>query len=272
MRFLIFGDLHGKLPKIHYRDFDAIIAPGDFCSSDARKYMFQALKKKVEWHEFTGRKKAREIIKKSLSDGRNVLERLNSFKVPVFIVPGNWDWTGDASDWNFLNRDHYKTILKGLKNVFDVDHKLFSILEYDFIGYGIHPSPEYPQNKEDMKRLESNLKQIKKEYESECRRMSHLFRKASKKVIFLSHNVPFNTPLDIILSNNSRYGQHFGSLIVRQMINKYKPLINVAGHMHEHFGKCKIGRTICVNAGYGPSKNILLEIEQNRIKRLEFHK
>ena len=76
---------------------------------------------------------------------------------------------------------------------------------------------------------------------------------------------------DIITDKSPRKGQHFGSLIVREMINKYEPLVDIAGHMHEHFGKCKIGRTICINAGYGPNKNILLEIENNKIKSLEFH-
>jgi len=43
-KFLIIGDLHGNKPKIYSNDFDAIIAPGDFCSDALRKYMFQAQK------------------------------------------------------------------------------------------------------------------------------------------------------------------------------------------------------------------------------------
>ncbi len=34
MRFLIVGDLHGQMPKIHFKEFDAIIAPGDFCPDE----------------------------------------------------------------------------------------------------------------------------------------------------------------------------------------------------------------------------------------------
>lgn len=30
MKLLIIGDLHGNKPKIHFKDFDAIIAPGIF--------------------------------------------------------------------------------------------------------------------------------------------------------------------------------------------------------------------------------------------------
>ncbi len=27
MKFLIIGDLHGQIPEVHYKSFDAIIAP-----------------------------------------------------------------------------------------------------------------------------------------------------------------------------------------------------------------------------------------------------
>jgi len=278
MKFLIFGDLHGNIPKVHYKNFDAVITPGDFCSDDARKYMFLALKEnlkknsRIDWYDLIGRENAEEIIKKSMSDGRKVLEKLNSFGVPVYTVPGNWDWTSDeASSWNFLRKDHYKNLVKGFDNIIDVNHKIKDTGDYEFIGYGISSGPEYPQDKEDLKRLKLYLKDIKKEYENELRKIDFLFKKASKPIIFLSHNVPFNTPIDIIIDKSPRKGQHFGSLIVREMINKYEPLVDIAGHMHEHFGKCKIGRTICINAGYGPNKNILLEIENNKIKSLEFH-
>jgi aspartyl-tRNA synthetase len=45
MRFLVVGDLHGNKPNIHFKDFDAIIAPGDFCSDAHRKNIFANLKK-----------------------------------------------------------------------------------------------------------------------------------------------------------------------------------------------------------------------------------
>ena len=111
MKFLIIGDLHGKKPKIHFKDFDAIIAPGDFCSDESKKYMFRALKErlvtpksKTEWYDIVGKKEAKKIIMKSLSDGRKILAKLNSYGVPVYIVPGNWDWTPFVEreiNWNF---------------------------------------------------------------------------------------------------------------------------------------------------------------------------
>src|SRR3989338_10560196 len=133
MKFLIVGDLHGNMPKIHYKNFDAVIAPGDFCSDAVRKYMFKALKlwmenpkERLEWYDLSevGRTKAKKEIKKSIKDGRKILERLNSLGVPVYIVPGNWDWTKNKdSEWKFLKQDHYKKLISGLKNIVDVYHR-----------------------------------------------------------------------------------------------------------------------------------------------------
>ena len=144
MRFLIIGDLHGQKPVIHFTQFDAIIAPGDFCSDALRTVMFQALR-------------------------------------------------------------------KNLKN-------------------------------------------------------------PNTNVRFLTHNVPFNTPIDEITDKNSpRVGYHFGSLLARELIEKHQPLVCIGGHMHEHFTSCRIGKTTAINAGFGSFVNVLLELQSNTIQKLEFH-
>lgn len=278
MNILIIGDLHGRKPKIYSKKFDAIIAPGDFCSDALRKYMFQAIRinlkkgSNVKWYEIIGKRRARKMIKKSLSDGRKVLEYLNSFNVPVYVVPGNWDWVAEKSEWNFLRKNHYKKLIENLSNIIDVHYKIKKINEYQIIGYGLSSGPEYPQNREDIERLSKReLKRAEKNYKKILNKVSLLFKKASKPIIFLSHNVPFNTPIDKITDKKSpRYGYHYGSLVVRKIIEKYQPLISIGGHMHEHFGKCKIRKTICINAGFGPNVNTLLELENGKIKKLIF--
>lgn len=282
MKFLVIGDLHGNKPNIYFKGFDAIIAPGDFCSDAPRKYMFQALRKKLEnpdseikWYDIVGKRQARKMIKKSLLDGREVLKQLNSFGVPVYVVPGNWDWTKDKdSDWDFLKQDHYRTLIRGLSNIIDIHHRIVDIGNYHIIGHGISSGPEYPQYKEDLEKLKpEELAKRKREYERNLKKVSSLFEKASKPIIFLSHNVPFNTPLDKITNKNSpRYGYHYGSLIAREMSEKYQPLVCIAGHIHEHFGKCKIGKTICINVGFGSDVNVWLELSGNKIKKLKFHR
>ena len=279
MKFLIIGDLHGNKPNIYYEGFDAIIGPGDFCSDAARKYMFLTVKErmknpnsKIQWYDIVGRREARKIVKKSLSDGKKILKYLDSFDVPVYIVPGNWEWTKDkSSEWDFLKIDHYKELVKEFPNIIDVHRKLVDVGDYQIIGHGISFGPEYPQYPDELAEIEPKfLQKIRREYEGTSRKVSPLFKKAKKPVIFLSHNVPFNTDLDKIRVRCSpRRGRHYGSLIAREMIDKYQPLVCIGGHMHENFGKCKLGKTTCVNAGFGPHVNIWLELEKNKIKKLE---
>jgi len=277
MRFLIIGDLHGNKPNIHFTEFDAIVAPGDFCSDAVRKYAFKAQREGTIWYKLIGKRKARKFINKSLSDGRKVLEYLNSFGVPVYVVPGNWDWTQrDDPDWPFLKHNHYKSIIDRLSNIIDVHFKLKDAGEYQIIGYGVSSGPEFPQYKEELEGLKpGELSDLKKKYESKLARLVKLFeksKKTSKPTIFLSHNVPLNTRLDKITNKeSSKYNYHYGSLIARDIIEEYQPLVCIGGHMHEHFGKCKIGRTTVINAGYGSDVNVLMELSQNRIKYLKFY-
>ena len=288
MKFLIIGDLHGNKPSIYRKDFDAIIAPGDFCSDAPRKVMFQALKErlqnpksKVTWYDLVGKKKAKQMVLQSLKDGRAILKQLNSYGVPVYLVPGNWDWTGKTEyatskkdAWKFLQTNHYKTLTKGLKNLKDVYHKSVNISEHIIIGHGITSGPEIPQYKEDKARLtKQQLLQGKKRYKKLHTKVASLFKKAKKPIIFLSHNVPFNTPIDKITDKRSpRVGYHYGSLLTRQLIDKYQPLVCIGGHMHEHFTSCKVGETTAINAGFGSHVNVFLEVKGNKIKELKFIK
>ncbi len=283
MKFLIIGDLHGKMPNFYYKNFDAIIAPGDFCSTDAmKKYMFQALKKnmqnpnsRVEWYDIIGKRKAKQLIKKSLSDGRKILEKLNSLNIPVYTVPGNADWAEeDLYPWDYLRQNHFKKLTKGLTNIIDVHQRIIDIGEYQIIGYGISWGPEYPQYEEDLKKFKpEKLKKRKKTYEKRMKKLTSLFEKATKPVIFISHNVPFNTKIDKIINKDSpRNGYHNGSIITRELIEKYQPVVCIGGHIHEHFAKCKIKKTTAINAGYGPNVNVWLELSKEKIKKIEFHK
>jgi len=276
-KFLIIGDLHGNKPQIYDKNFDAIIAPGDFCSDALRKYMFQALKIRIEtkdnsinWYDVIPKKKAKKEVTKSLKDGRKILEYLNSFNKPVFALPGNWDWTGDK-DWSFLNKDYWKSyLIKGLRNIRNCHKNKFKFKDLTIIGHGITSSPEYPQ-KETIKRYtKKELITKKKNYNKLFNEMNKKFKR-EKNVIFLTHNVPYNTKLDKIINKDSPLNKkHMGSYLARQLIIKNKPLVSIGGHIHEHFGKDKLGKTIIINAGFGSFVNTILEIKDNMITKLEF--
>lgn len=283
MNFLVVGDLHGEMPEIYFKNYNAIIAPGDFCSSnETRKLMFENLKKRLdnpkydgEWYELVGKRRARELINKSIADGRFILERLNSLGVPVYTVPGNNDWFSDKdSKWDYLKKNHFNDLIKGLPNIISVHEKRVDLSVCELIGYGLSSGPEIPQYAEDLRRLKRNeLSKKKRLHDREFSKLSSLFKSASKPVIFLSHNVPFNSDVDAINNPSSpRNGQHFGSLIARELIDKHQPLICIGGHMHEYFTSCDLGKTKVVNAGYGSKVNVFIEVSIKGIKRLEFHK
>ena len=261
-------------------EFDAIIAPGDFCSDAAKKYMFEVIrmreknqKSKIRWYDLVGEVKAKQMVKQSLKDGRKVLEFLNKQNVPVYVVPGNWDWARADKDRGLFGKDWFPALINGLNNIRNLHYKKLSVDGVDLIGYGLSSFPEVPQTAKEKRILgKKRLQQTKKEFSNSISRLSKLFKKSKHPVLFLSHNVPFNTPLDLITWKESpRYGQHFGSVVARKIVEKHQPLVCIGAHMHEHFTSCKLGKTICINSGFGSKVNVLLEIKDNKIKQLKFY-
>ena len=283
MKFLVVGDLHGQKPKIHFKDFDAIIAPGDFCSDEVTKYIFRNLRKQrknpdyeLEWWDEVGIKKATKMLDNALKDGRKILEFLNSFGKPVFLVPGNHDQMGYKEyDWKRYRQNNWSKLKKGLKNVVDLHFKLRKWNGINFIGYGVVSGPEIPKYKEDKKRLTSEeLKEKKKEYKEKKDKLLKLLKKSKKPVIFIPHDIPFNTRLDKINNPSSpANGKHYGSVIARELVDRFQPLLCIGGHMHEHFGKTKVGKTTVINAGFGGKVNILVDLDENKgkIRSIKFY-
>jgi|SRR3989339_389082 len=276
MKFLIIGDLHGAMPKIKIKDFDAIIAPGDFCSdkgirgayAKAYKEYIKTHDMSKEWWDYCGKKKAKQYSMNSINRGKQILKFLDSFNKPVYLVPGNWDWTeGSTTNWRFMNKDFWnKYIMKGHKNIIDIHKKIIDIGEFAFIGYGICNGPEllryrhygrFPKKKHE--KSQKALKKLLAEYNT-------LFKKAKKPVIFISHNVPYKI-LDLIKDKKSvMHGYHYGSLLARRMVMKHKPLLCIGGHMHENYGKKVLGKTTVINSGFGADVNTLVEIKNNKLR------
>ena len=64
---------------------------------------------------------------------------------------------------------------------------------------------------------------------------------------------------------------HVGSQGVRDMIEKYQPLMGLHGHIHESSGFTFIGKTLCVNPGseYGEGqlRGFVIELNPTEIVR-----
>jgi Icc-related predicted phosphoesterase len=284
MKFLIIGDLHDQTPEIHFENFEAILSVGDICDTDyIREIQFEQIQKKMKdpsyqfspWYEIMGRRKARQEIEKTLLKARKLVEFLASFNVPVYIVPGNADLaTEPTAKWSFMKTDFLEELIRGVDNVKNIHGKTVDLGEFRLIGYGFSHGPEYPQEKGDRSFFSKDeLARKLKNYQSTLGKINGLFKKAKGPVIFLSHNTPYNTPIDRIEAAGSfRDGHHIGSLVARKMIDKYNPQVFIGGHMHEHYGEVSLGKTVCIAAGYGQNANTLLETESGVVGRINFSK
>ena len=252
MKALIIGDCHGERPEIpENEEFDMILAVGDICggTDEMRSAMFRARDEEKEWQEIFGEEEARREVEKSIEEGREILEQLDSLGVPVLIVPGNWDWTGENSEWEFLEGKGYPQMLEEFENIYNLNFNSREIEGWNFVGYGPCSGPEIPQYEDDEPETEEERENIQEDYREKKQKLEALMDE-SEKTVLLSHNAPHNTLLDKIDNEDSPvHGRHYGSVIVRELIEKYSPEFSVAGHMHEAEGEETVEETECLNTG-----------------------
>lgn len=303
MKILAIGDLHGRKPKIHFKDFDCIVQVGDVCDDkEFRPYIkkwFDALKKDREntpsVDEFIiqkiGKKGLKKLESNSLKVGRKIFEYLNSFGKPVLIIPGNWDQSfgktkikdPDKDDYSYMKYfyeswlgDKINTKLtEGLKNIKDCQFKNKEFNGINFLGYGLTSSYEHYKRKKVLNITKSQHETLKKSYLKLIEKLFISYAKRNKnlKTIFISHNIPRDTKLDLVKNKNSHAnGKHLGSSIARKFCEKYQPLLCIGGHIHEGVGKDKIGKTIVINPGFGENAQVLIDVDENKgkVKSVKF--
>lgn len=281
MNLLVIGDLHGQPPGIFFSDADMVVSPGDFCSDAVREHAFRAMAmndrhpdRPVEWYDLLGRKAAKDLVESSLADGRRVLEALNDLGLPVIVVPGNGDWRGDPhADWTFLRKNHFRDLTDGLHRIVNADQKCVTLEGLSVVGYGSASAPELPQTPEEWAPYSSVQRAyLTAAFEALLSRVAGGFENSASPVAFLTHNVPYGTPLDVITDSASpRYGLHFGSVIARRIVGERRPAVCIGGHMHEHFGMCTVKGVPVVNGGFGNRVNTLIEIDAGGVRRIRFH-
>lgn len=286
MKILAVGDFEGKFPKkfediIKKEKIDIVLANGDYCTFSLRKEFFEHVYANPfapELWEIVGKKKYKEKVIYDHKKGEDVLKKLNKLPIPVLTVFGNNDYPlpDDVSDYKPNKENYWKwdwerifffaKLLKKYKNIGRIDYRYAKFKGFVFIGARGHSFPGHVKSKS---------------YKKHRKKLDDLFNKFKKenkqrKVVFLSHNVPYQTKLDMITSKGAderARGKHYGSKLFRRIIDKYQPVVSVAGHVDEGMGKQKIGKTMAVNCGPAhDGKGAIIDIEDKGKVKVKFIK
>lgn len=172
-------------------------------------------------------------------------ERLRGLPVKCFISPGNDDlFELDP----ILQRSDVVIYPEGQVVDLDGEHTMISC------GYANMTPWRCPRDVEDEElraRLEAMIAQVPDP--SRC--------------VFNLHAPPYDSTLDIapqvdadlrpVLVAGQPQMIPVGSRAVREMIEKYQPVVGLHGHIHESRGATRLGRTVCLNPGSEYSEGIL---------------
>jgi Icc-related predicted phosphoesterase len=182
-------------------------------------------------------------------------ERLDDPAVRCFVMPGNDDPPGvDAA-------------IECAKRVEACDERIVEIGSYTMISLGYSnktpfDSPRELDEDELYRRVEALATQVPD----------------SSHCIFNLHVPPYDSQLDSApqLDENLRVvataGQPnmipVGSTAVRDLIERFQPVLALHGHVHESRGTIRIGRTLCINPGSdyhtGRISGVLVHLKNDR--------
>jgi len=87
---------------------------------------------------------------------------------------------------------------------------------------------------------------------------------STKTRILVTHTPPYNTKVDL-----THFGEHIGSLALRNFILKEAPLLNLCGHVHEARGIDRLGESYIVNPGplrKGYYADVIIRRREGKIK------
>ncbi len=163
-------------------------------------------------------------------------ERLGEGDVRCFVMPGNDDPPGveeaieqaegvEACDGRMVEFNGYSMISLGYSNPTPFD------------------SPRELSEDEIVKRVSALAEQVPD----------------LSRCIFNLHVPPYDSQLDtaplldenltVVMAGSEPKTVPVGSTAVREVIEKYQPMLALHGHVHESAGATKIGRTLCINPG-----------------------
>ncbi len=287
MRILCVGDFHGEFPvKLRRlaRDVDLVVSTGDFFPWKLREVFLDMGHEGYElFLACMDEEELGEIVMSEIEEGdRDVIARLDKLGRKVFTTIGNYDHSGinDQYEAEFLSprddpagpdEDSYESrvdmlapILSKYSNIERIDYLKKEFGGINFIGGFGHSSPGQVKSKA---------------YREHRKILDGLFGSAKGGPnIFVCHNMPFDCELDVVNGEDAleeARGEHYGSKLVRRVIDRWQPVLAIGGHFHENQGKCKIGKTVVLNPGAamnGEAAVVEVDGTRGKIKNIKFVK
>lgn len=260
MKILVVGDFHGKFPEnikniARSKDIELIISLGDYANADKiRKIIFKNWINKP-WYEVVGKKRAKVMSKESFDSGLKILNQLNNLGKPVYLIWGNADFYKErgTTKKSSLIPGFYEDKIKELNNLNLIEKKMISLKEFNMAGFGGYvDSTEYIKNSIDKNKKEQKIRF--RRYKHDELNLKNLFKglKLKNNLIFAIHSPPLKVFDKVTFYKNSpMYGKHLGWKPYNDVIKKYSPKLVLCGHMHEHQGKQKVGKSLIVSVGHG---------------------
>jgi len=152
----------------------------------------------------------------------SILKKFDSFKKKVLVIHGNHEFKEDLEE-----------VCKKSKNLIFIHEKFYKFHNIVFYGYG---GGGFQLKEQLLNELIPEIKNKFKEYNSKNKNII-------KIIVF--HGPPYGTMLDIV-----EYGAHVGSKTKMKLVNKVKPNIVIAGHIHEtNYQRETKGKTFFLNPG-----------------------
>ena len=272
MKILAIGDFHGKFPsklKKEANKADLVFSIGDFGGSDRLlkiifKYFYMG------WHNYVGKKKAKELVMEDYNSGKRVIGELNKLKVPVYTIHGNWDFEDKKYSQRTagLKLKKYSELIKNKKNIHFLKNRLINLKGLKLRAFGGNVTASaYLIDKKIFER-----KKIEKFKKKNLRERKQLFKLKDKNIDILLAHYPPHGYFDIVKfkGENPMNGKHVGFKPYTEYIKKYQPRLFICGHMHEYQGKKKLGKTTIITIGSAKEgKAALIEFSEDKKKNIK---
>ena len=173
------------------------------------------------------------------------------------------------------NKKEWEKILSPYKNIFDLEYKSKIYKKVLFLGHGSTSKPEilndldidFFETEEEFLEFNYKVSFFKKVLYNIVKKIE---KNKDKFKVFISHNPPYKTRLDLVDKKILIKNRHVGSKICKLIMQNEKDILNLCGHIHEGFGSQKIGGNLAINLGHGPNINTYIKIDSKNKKIFDY--